>query len=268
MSFPDIHSPPVVLVIAGSDSGGGAGIQADIKAISAMGAFATTAITAVTAQNTLGVQAVHTLPANMVTSQINAISEDMKIRAIKTGMLANRAIIEAVIEACSKLRPLPLIVDPVIYSQTGHRLLDENAIDLMLEKLFPMADLITPNATEAERLLGETVTTLAQAEKACHTLMRFGPKAVLLKGGHMKTDKATDVLYHNGAYQYFETERIPSPHTHGGGDSFASAIAAHLAHGRPLEHSVREAKRFITEAIQHGLAIGHGPGPVNGLYRV
>ena len=252
-----------VLTIAGSDSGGGAGIQADIKAMSANGVFAMSAITAITAQNTEEVTDVLELPIPIITAQIDAVFDDFDVAAVKTGMLSSTAIVAVVAKL---LKPQNRVVDPVMISKTGHALLKPDAIDAMKTQLFPLALLVTPNIHEAQQLSGIEIKTLADARRAAKVIHGFGCKHVLIKGGHLLTDRATDLLYDGRFFNVFKGEFIETPHTHGTGCTFASAIAAHLARGKSMNDAVQTAKTYLTEAIRHSLAIGHGTGPTNHFY--
>jgi hydroxymethylpyrimidine/phosphomethylpyrimidine kinase len=250
-----------VLVIAGSDSGGGAGIQADIKAVMAMGGYATTAIAALTAQNTLGVDGVHPVPVAFLRRQIEVVLEDIGADAIKTGMLGDAGAIEAVSEILSRLAPgVPLVVDPVMVAKGGTPLLAASALSALRELLLPMAALITPNLPEAEALLGRPVTDPAEAATA---LREMGAKAVLLKGGHAEGSTVIDALAHDDGVELIEMPRIPTRHTHGTGCTLASAIAAGLAQGLPLVDAVRRARRYVQEAIRTAPGLGQGHGPLN-----
>jgi hydroxymethylpyrimidine/phosphomethylpyrimidine kinase len=251
------------LTIAGSDSGGGAGIQADLKTFAALGVFGTSAITAVTAQNTIGVTAVHVLPADAVTAQIETVAADIRIDATKIGMLASAAIVEAVAATIAEL-DLPLVVvDPVMLAKSGDRLLDEDAVTAMTRELLPRALVVTPNIPEAEVLSGMTIRSLDDAKRAAEKIHgRTGP-AVVVKGGHGSGADVVDLLFDRGAFHEFRTPRIDTRNTHGTGCTFASAIAAHLALGRPLVDAVSLAQAYVAGAIRHGLSLGRGHGPLD-----
>ena len=259
---------PIVLSIAGSDSSGGAGIQADLKTFSALGVYGTTAITAITAQNTLGVHAQHPIPAEMVYNQIVAVLDDLHPSFVKIGMLSNPEIVLAVAEALSKY-PLSIVLDPVMVSSSGHRLLSVEAQEVIKQNLFPMATLITPNLPEMEALTGFPLSTYKEKEKAARCLMNSGAKAILLKGGHEEGDVKTDILFSNSATgiqsTLFTSETVATRNIHGTGCTLSSAITAFLARGLALEEAIVEAKKYISNAIQSGanIAIGHGFGPVN-----
>lgn len=256
---------PVALTIAGSDSGGGAGIQADLKAIQANGVFAATAITAVTAQNTREVRTAYDLPTEVVAAQIDAVASDLPVKAVKTGMLSSAAIIEVVAERIAAHQLGPLVVDPVMISKSGHALLADEAIETLVGRLLPLAALVTPNADEAARLTGLEVRTLDQARQAAEAIIEMGAAAVLVKGGHLDARaQAVDVLLERGGHEVLcHTARFDTPHTHGTGCTYAAAIAANLAKGFNLGYAVRRAKRYVAEAIRHGLAIGGGHGPTH-----
>lgn len=258
---------PVALTIAGSDSGGGAGIQADIKAMEANGVFATSVITAITAQNTEGVTDAMDLPVDIIAAQMDAVLDDFDVRAVKTGMLSSIAIIEAVAERLRQRGVRPLVVDPVMISKTGFALLAEEAVAAMRDLLIPLADLATPNAHEAERLAGRPVHNLDDAERASRVIHAMGPRAVLIKGGHIDDDPdAVDVLFDGQTIRHFRAQRHTTPHTHGTGCTYASAIAARLALGEDLLTAVGRAHAYVNEAIRHGLAIGKGRGPTSHFF--
>lgn len=250
-----------VLVIAGSDSGGGAGIQADIKAIMAMGGFSATAVTAITAQNTLGVHAVQALPPDLVQAQIEAVLDDIGADAIKTGMLGDSTTVLRVAECVAKVaRSIPLVVDPVMVAKGGQPLLAREALDALRGKLIPLAALITPNIPEAECLLGSPITDQADAALK---LLRLGAKAVLLKGGHGDGPDLTDVLADADGVRLFTMPRIQTRHTHGTGCTLASAIAAGLAQGMALDVAISRARAYVQEAIRTAPGFGAGHGPLN-----
>lgn len=255
-----------VLTIAGSDSGGGAGIQADIKSMSANGVFAMSVVTAVTAQNTEEVTDVFELPTSIVAAQIDAVFDDFDVAAVKTGMLSSASIVETVARMLKPQNVTNLVVDPVMISKSGHLLLKPDAISAIKGQLFPLALLVTPNIHEAQQLSGIEIKTLADARRAAKIIHGFGCKHVLIKGGHLPTDRATDLLYDGRFFNVFKEEFIDTPHTHGTGCTFASAIAAHLAQGKSVNDAVQAAKTYLTEAIRHSLAIGHGTGPTNHFF--
>jgi hydroxymethylpyrimidine/phosphomethylpyrimidine kinase len=252
----------VVLTIAGSDSGGGAGIQADLKTFAAHGVHGTSAITAVTAQNSLHVLEAFALEPRMVVAQIEAVTADMRVEAAKTGMLANRGIVEAVADAVARLRIPHLVVDPVMVAKGGDSLLDADAVRAYVEALIPAATVITPNLPEAAALLGRTVGTLEEMRAAARDLKAMGPGAVVVKGGHLEGD-AVDVFFDGRDTEELSVPRIPTANTHGTGCTFAAAIAARLGRGEGLLAAVRGAKEFVTEAIRASYQVGSGPGPVD-----
>ena len=255
---------PRVLSIAGSDSGGGAGIQADIKVITVLDGYAMSAITALTAQDTRGVWGVHAVPADFVAQQTTVCLEDIGADAVKTGMLCNEPIVRAVADILAEHGVRNLVVDPVMVSKSGDRLLDESAEQALVEKLLPLATLVTPNLPEAERLAGFSVTSREDMRRAARAIADMGPSAVLVKGGHLAGD-ATDLLFNGSEFAEFPAPRIESRSTHGTGCSLSAALATELARGRPLAEAVAIAKRFITAAIEQGLALGSGHGPTDPL---
>lgn len=260
-----------VLSIAGSDSSGGAGIQADLKTFSALGVYGATAITAITAQNTVGVHAQLAIAPEMVQSQIVAVMEDIEPAVIKIGMLANAEVATAVADALSRYST-PIILDPVMVSSSGHRLLSVEAEEVVKRRLLPMATLITPNIPEMEALTSMPLTTLDEKLAAARHLIALGARAVLLKGGHEDGDIKTDILYRNSAEgiitSHFSAPTIATRNIHGTGCTLSSAIAAYVARGLKLEEAVREAKSYVYEAIRAGadVTIGRGFGPVNHLF--
>lgn len=254
---------PIALTIAGSDSGGGAGIQADLKTFAALGVYGTSALTAITAQNTIGVMAVQALSADLVTAQIEAVAGDMRLDAVKTGMLANGAVVEAVAAAIASLDLPSVVVDPVMIAKSGDRLFDEEALAALKSELLPRARVVTPNVPEAEVLAEMRIATLDEAREAARRIHKLGAAAVVVKGGHLPGDEAIDLLFDGRTFTEFRAPRIDTRNTHGTGCTFASAIAAHLAHRRELPDAIRMAKGYVTGAIEHGLAIGQGHGPLN-----
>jgi len=253
---------PRVLIIAGSDSGGGAGIQADLKTVSALGAFGMTAITALTAQNTTGVYGVVEIEPKFVVAQIEACVSDIGCDTVKTGMLSNVAIIYVVADAISARKLQPLVVDPVMIAKSGSPLLKPDAVQALKTQLLPHATVATPNLHEATALTGREIKTLAQMRDAAKTILDLGPANVVIKGGHLE-GVAADVLYDGREFTEIRAQRIDTVNTHGTGCILASAIAANLAHGKTVRESVVAAKDFVTAAIQNGLAIGKGCGPAN-----
>ena len=259
-----VEGMPVVLTIAGSDSGGGAGIQADLKVIFAHGCHGASAITALTAQNTVGVTGIHAVPADFVVSQIDTVLSDLHVDAAKTGMLADAAIVSAVAGAVRAHNIHDLVVDPVAVSKHGDALLADDALDAYRAELLPLARVLTPNLHEAGVLLGRTITTLEEAEDAARDLHALGPHAVLVKGGHLKDqDDAIDVLFDGTRIVRLTGPRFDTEDTHGTGCALSAAIAARLALGNDIDAAVTGAKEFVAGAIEHGLRIGKGYGPVN-----
>jgi hydroxymethylpyrimidine/phosphomethylpyrimidine kinase len=262
---------PIALTIAGSDSSGGAGIQADLKTFSALGVYGASAITALTAQNTRGVTAVEPVAAGFVVAQIDAVLGDLEVGAIKTGMLANAEIVEAVAGRLSATAGLPLVVDPVMVATSGDVLLTDDAIEAVKRQLIPLASLITPNLPEAARLLGaKQAADDAQAIDQARALLAFGCGAVLLKGGHGTGATALDILCDPSGIERLVRPRIATPHTHGTGCTLSAAIAAFLAQGVALREAVVRAKDFVWQALQAGreLGVGHGSGPVDHLFAI
>jgi hydroxymethylpyrimidine/phosphomethylpyrimidine kinase len=258
-----------VLIVAGSDSGGGAGIQADIKAVSALGAYAMTAITALTAQNTLGVHGVLPVPAAFIRQQIHVVLTDIGADCIKTGMLHDAAVIETVVAALDADAPnVPLVVDPVMVAKGGASLLQADAVNALKTILLPRATLLTPNVPEAEALIGRTIRGKADMKEAARALLALGAKAVLLKGGHLDGPVVCDLLVTAEETRDFSNPRIDTPHTHGTGCTLASAIAAGLAEGRALVDAVTRAEAYLHEAIRTAPGHGHGHGPVNHMHTI
>lgn len=258
----------LVLTIAGSDSGGGAGIQGDLKALSANGVFGLSVITSITAQNTTGVRAVYDLPLSIIEDQLDAVFSDFDLSAVKTGMLSTTEIVTAVSEKLRRFGVGFLVVDPVMVAKGGHRLLEEDAVSAVKTQLIPLASLVTPNIAEAEWLTGTTIRTLADARQAAKAIHTLGCRFVLIKGGHLKERPGTDLLYDGRFFRMYPGEFLDTPTTHGTGCTYASAISANLAKGFPVPEAIEKAKTYLTEAIRHGLAIGHGYGPTDPLYFV
>ena len=246
------------ITIAGSDSSGGAGIQADLKTFAALDIYGTSAITAITAQNTLGVIAVEPLVADFVTSQIEAIAGDIELHATKTGMLATAAIVEAVTAAIDELDLPKVVVDPVLVASSGDPLLDEDGIQVMRAELFPRALVVTPNIPEAEILAGCEIRTREDIEEAARRIHDLGPNAVIIKGGHGKGDVVADVLYDGDRFIEFRSDRINGPPVHGTGCAFASAVAAYLASGLSLEQAAERAQSYVGGAMRHAFPLGQG----------
>jgi hydroxymethylpyrimidine/phosphomethylpyrimidine kinase len=251
------------LTIAGSDSGGGAGIQADLKTFAAHGVYGTSAITAVTAQNTLGVTGIVALPPGIVTAQIEAVARDIGVGAVKTGMLANSAIVQAVAASIDALRLPFVVVDPVMVAKSGDRLLDDDAVAAVKSDLLALAFVVTPNIPEAEVLAAMTITSPPDTREAARRILALGPGAVIVKGGHFGGSEVIDLIYDGREFHELRGPRIDSRHTHGTGCTFSAAIAANLALGRSLRDAAERAKHFVSQAILHGLDIGHGHGPLD-----
>ena len=258
------------LTIAGSDSGGGAGIQADLKTFAAAGVYGTCAITAVTAQNTRGVTAWEPVSTDLVIAQIEAVSSDLPPDAVKTGMLATAAIVEAVAATIKALDLPNLVVDPVMVAKGGDRLLREEAVSAIKIHLLHLAEVVTPNVPEAEVLSGMTIATVADMHEAARRIRELGPRVVVVKGGHLETTGAEVVDVACGAHETFELRgpRIDTVHTHGTGCTFASATAAQLALGQPVEAALRLAREYLEGAIRHAPGLGGGHGPLNHFWRV
>ena len=261
---------PCVLTIAGSDCSGGAGIQADIKSISALGAYAASAITAITVQNTCGVEAIHPVPPTFVSGQIKAVMTDIQPSSVKIGMVNDIEIIHTIASSLRKFNPHHVVFDPVMVSTSGCRLIEDTAIDALTAELMPLATLITPNLSEAEVLTGHPVKTVEEMKIAAKELLRFGCKAVLIKGGHLEGGEMVDVLQvkgHDEPY-LFSAHLVESKNTHGTGCSLSSAIATFLALGEPIEKAVEKGKNFVYNGICAGkdIHIGEGHGPLNHFY--
>jgi len=261
---------PVALTIAGSDSSGGAGIQADLKTFAAFGVYGASAITALTAQNTRGVSGIHPVPAAFVTAQMDAVFDDLDVAAVKIGMVAELSIIEAIASALARWKPKHIVLDPVMVATSGDRLLSTDAVSALRQRLIPLASLITPNLPEAAVLLGDPVasdeTAIASQGKR---LLAMGARAVLIKGGHGKGAESIDYLISGSDTIALTAPRIATANTHGTGCSLSSAIAAGLAKGETLNTAVRDAKTWITEAIAAAdrLGVGHGHGPIHHFHR-
>ena len=259
---------PRALTIAGSDSGGGAGIQADLKVFFALGCHGMSALTALTAQNTLGVTGIHAVPEEFVVAQIDAVASDIGVDAAKTGMLASAPIVEAVAKAVEANGIDKLVVDPVFVSKHRDRLLAEDAVDALRGRLFPLATILTPNLYEAGALVDAEVSSLEEMRAAAEHLLALGPRAVLVKGGHLPGDRAVDVYFDGAEMVEIEGVRFDTEDTHGTGCALSAAITARLAHGDELLAAVRAAKEFISGAIDRSLRLGSGYGPVNPAWRL
>lgn len=253
----------VALTIAGSDSGAGAGIQADIKTFAAHNVYGLSAITAVTAQNSLGVSSYQAVPADLVTAQIEAVVSDFGVDAAKTGMLPNAAIVESVAAAVTDLEIPLLVVDPVMIATSGDRLLDDEALAAMKSELFSRALVVTPNIPEAEALTGIEIGSDTQRREAARVIASFGARNVVIKGGHLATTDISDLLFDGRDFHDLHNERVQAGSTHGTGCSFAAAITSHLALGQSLPDAIRMAQRYIAGAIRRAPGLGHGQGPIN-----
>jgi hydroxymethylpyrimidine/phosphomethylpyrimidine kinase len=263
-----VSDMPRALTIAGSDSGGGAGIQADLKVFFALGCHGMSALTALTAQNTVGVTGIHSVPPEFVIAQIDAVASDIGVDAAKTGMLASAEIVEAVAKAVEANSINRLVVDPVFISKHRDELLASDAVGALKERLFPLATIVTPNLYEVEGLLGHPVSDLDEMKRAARELIDLGSSAVLVKGGHADTAEAIDVFFDGANLEELAGPRYDTKDTHGTGCALSAAICARLAHGDELPDAVRFAKGFISGAIQNGLRIGEGYGPVNPGWRL
>ena len=255
----------IVLTIAGSDSGGGAGIQADLKTFARFGVYGTSVITAVTAQNTRAVSAVEALSPGIVAAQIAAVVDDFRVAALKTGMLANAAIIGAVSRVLRVSRVGPLVVDPVMVAKSDDRLLDADALDALTRDLLPLAAVVTPNLPEAEVLAGIPVRTLDDQREAARRIVALGARAVVVKGGHAQSSEIVDVLFDGQAFTEFRGERVPGTSTHGTGCTFSAAIAAQLALGRGIQEAIPLAQAYVAKAIRNAPGLGGGHGPMGHL---
>lgn len=264
---------PAAMTIAGSDSGAGAGVQADLKTFAALGIFGTSVLTAITAQNTVAVTAVHELPTDVIEAQIEAVISDIGADAVKTGMISSCVIIECVTTYLKdSIKKYPdmtglrqIVVDPVMVAKSGDALLQEEAVGALRELLVPLAAVVTPNIPEAETLTGLTITTDDDVNKAAKMIVAMGAASVVIKGGH-REGPATDVYFDGSSFREFTSPRFDTVNTHGTGCTFASAVAAGLAQGKKTEDAVGQAKEFVTEAIRNSFPVGHGHGPLNHFY--
>lgn len=254
---------PIALTIAGSDSGGGAGIQADLKTFQRFGAFGTSVVTAITAQNTRRVFAVHPVPVGMVRAQIDALRDDLPPAALKTGMLADATLVETVGTAIREWDGVPYVLDPVMVASSGDRLLDEDAESAVVLHLLPLATLVTPNLHEAAILTGRTIETLDEMEGAARALVEMGAGAALVKGGHLADDEAVDVLWDGDRRHVWRRKRLDTRHTHGTGCTLSAAVTAELARVTPLVSAVDRAIQFVARAIHEAPGLGQGHGPLN-----
>lgn len=255
------------LTIAGSDSSGGAGIQADLKTFAAHGVFGMSVITAVTAQNTQGVFAVQDISMEVIKKQIDAIFTDIEVDGLKIGMVSQIDTIKIIADRLKEYRPKNVVLDPVMVSKSGYHLLQPDAKEALINELLPLATVVTPNIPEAEVITGMHIETLKDMEKAALLIYKMGPKYVLIKGGHLEND-ATDILFDGNDYISFESKRIETKNTHGTGCTLSSAIASNLAKGNSIEASIQKAKDYITTAIKNSLSIGKGVGPTNHFYEL
>ena len=254
---------PSVMTIAGSDSGGGAGIQADLKTFSSLRVFGTTAITSITSQNTVGVNDVYNIPIKHLESQITAVLDDINVLAVKTGMLATSDIISVVCSSLKKYNVSKLVVDPVMIAKDGSRLLQKEAINSLITELIPISYVITPNVPEAEDLVSMKINSIKDMYNAADKIYKLGAKNVVIKGGHLSGKKSIDVLYNGTEYSEFSTTRVNTSNTHGSGCTFAAAITAFLSYEIPLLDAVKKAKIYVSESLSTDFKVGHGHGPLN-----
>jgi len=264
-----LYKYPVVLSIAGSDSGGGAGIQADLKTISALGCFGTTAITAITVQNTLGVSGIHPIPVAVVKAQIKAVMDDLQPNAVKIGMVHSADLAIGIAEALSAYPTVPVVFDPVMVATSGDRLIAVDTVDTLIKRLFVIADLVTPNINEAAILARMEIKTVSDMKEAAFKIMQYGCKAVLVKGGHLLGPELFDIyLDQDGVERVFKSSAIDSRNTHGTGCSLSSAIASYIALGNDLQTSILNGKNYIHQAIDQGREVttGGGQGPLNHFF--
>ncbi|QDH77706.1 bifunctional hydroxymethylpyrimidine kinase/phosphomethylpyrimidine kinase [Echinicola soli] len=258
-----------VLTIAGSDSGGGAGIQADLKTFSALGCFGASVITATTAQNTLGVKSIHDIPVEHIKEQLEAVLSDIEPKAIKIGMINRPEVVQVIVEALAQYPGIPVVFDPVMVATSGDRLIKEETVELLKKELFPISHIITPNMDEAAVLIGKAVDSLSKMEKAASQLLPYGSTYVLVKGGHLNGNTVADVLCGNEQKHVFESEKINTGNVHGTGCTLSSAIAVFLARGMDIKKAVELARSFVFQAIDAGKTIktGQGSGPLNHFYQ-
>jgi hydroxymethylpyrimidine/phosphomethylpyrimidine kinase len=256
----------VALTIAGSDSSGGAGIQADLKTFQAHGVFGMSAVTAVTVQNTQKVYDIQEMAPQIVHDQITCLFDDSEIHAVKIGMVSSIELIQAIAKALKVVEPPPVVLDPVMISKSGYRLLNQDAQDALVQHLFPLSEVITPNIYEAEALIGETIRTVDEMKAAATKIIKLGADKVVVKGGHLGEDRATDILFDGQEFKALESRRVETKNTHGTGCTFSSAIAANLALGKGFFEAVALAKTYITGAIENSLSIGQGHGPTHHFF--
>ena len=259
---------PRALTIAGSDSGGGAGMEADLKTFTALGVYGMAAVTSITAQNTVCVTAVHDIPAACVADQIDAVASDIGVDAAKTGMLSNTEIIEAVADRIAAHAISKLVVDPVMIAKSGDRLLQASACEALISRLLPLALIVTPNIPEAEALAHLPIADMDGVYEAARRIHAMGPRYVLMKGGHLEAADATDYLFDGSRFHAFPAPRIDTQNTHGTGCTYSAAITAYLALGFGVVEAIEQAKRYLTEAIRFSFALGHGHGPLNHFWRL
>jgi hydroxymethylpyrimidine/phosphomethylpyrimidine kinase len=262
-----MSDPITALTIAGSDSSGGAGIQADLKTFAALGVYGTSAITAITAQNTVGVIELLALSADLVTAQIEAIAGDITPHATKIGMLATAAIVEAVAAAITELELPLVVVDPVMVAKSGAPLLDDDGVQVLRTELLARCAVVTPNIPEAEALSGRQIGSIEQARAAAHEIHQMGGAAVVITGGHAEGDEIVDLLFDGSLFTELHTSRIDTRNTHGSGCTFASAVAAHLALGHSIVDAVVDAQDYVHGAIAHALPLGRGHGPLDHFWK-
>ncbi len=263
----DVASPPKALTIAGSDSGGGAGIQADLKTFAALGAYGSSVLTAITAQNTLGVSAVHEVPIEIIVGQLDAVMSDIGADAVKTGMLSSAAIIDAVADGIRRHRIERLVVDPVMVATSGDRLLREDAVDSIRSVLLPLALIATPNIPEAEILTGQRIESEPEMAEAARMIGAMGARFVVVKGGHLEGDPV-DIVYDGTSIERVVTPRVQTRHSHGTGCTFSAAIAARLATGDLVPTAIVAAKQYVYDALIHAYKVGAGQSPVHHFYRL
>ena len=265
---PDAKPLPICMTIAGSDSGGGAGIQADLKTFGSLDCYGVSAVTSVTAQNTVGVSDIHIIPNTVLKNQINSIIKDIGFDAVKTGMLPEESTVIHIAKLLGESSNLRLVIDPVIVATSGDVLISSKAIKALKQKLFPLATIITPNLSEAEELTEMKIKSKEDIYKACKILNNYGPKSVVIKGGHFfKSDVSEDVFYDGNKFESFSVKRINTSSTHGTGCTFSAAITAFLARGEELIASVKLSKEYVTEAINKAYKIGEGNGPLNHFFK-
>ena len=256
----------VALTIAGSDSSGGAGIQADLKTFQAHGVFGMSAVTAVTVQNTQKVYDIQEIQPKIVHDQIICLFDDIEIHAVKIGMVSSIELIQAIAKALKAVKPPAIVLDPVMISKSGYRLLNQDAQDALTQYLFPLAEVVTPNIYEAEALIGKKIAGVDDMKSAAIDILKLGSNKVVVKGGHLEEDRATDILYDGQEFKALESQRVETKNTHGTGCTFSSAIAANIALGKEFFEAVTLAKAYITGAIEHSLSIGKGHGPTHHFY--